>query len=271
MRRLSIAALLGAALLLACLAGCLGDDPDPTAGPAGTPLPDLQPVRGHRPEATFGPNISLEVVYSEMWSGAYGSPEAMHSDEGFGNRTFPLPPNANRIQATFQKQETTNETLTLRLVRNGTVLKETSGSAPLAVVTLEATPPARLEPAAVGPDLELVDPDVAVRRDQVPEVLAALLEPRDLVGVRAPRRDRVREVAPEGLGLLDRADDPARVRAERDPDLADGLRAEREEDVVEVVGRPASPRRRRWCRPRSRTGPRRTGSGSRRPCGRSPA
>ena len=138
MRRLPIAGLLGAALLLACLAGCLGAGPDPAAG-AGTPLPTFNATAA-KPEATFGPNISLEVVYSEMWSGAYGSPEAMHSDEGFGNRTFPLPPNANRIQAEFQKQETTNETLTLRLVQNGTVLTETNGSAPLARVTLEATP-----------------------------------------------------------------------------------------------------------------------------------
>jgi hypothetical protein len=138
MRRLSIAGLLGAALLLACLAGCLGAGPDPTAGP-GTPLPTFNPAAA-RPEATFGPNISLEVEYGEMWSGAYGSPEAMHSDEGFGNRTFPLPPNANRIQAQFQKQETTNETLTLRLVRNGTVIKESSGSAPLAIVNLSVTP-----------------------------------------------------------------------------------------------------------------------------------
>ncbi len=138
MRRLSIAGLLGAALLLACLAGCLGAGADPAAS-GGTPLPTFNPAAA-KPEPTFGPNLSLEVEYSEMWSGAYGSPEAMHSDEGFGNRTFPLPPNANRIQAEFQKQETTNETLTLRLVRNGTVIKESSGSAPLAIVNLSVTP-----------------------------------------------------------------------------------------------------------------------------------
>lgn len=138
MRRLSIAGLLGAALLCACLAGCLGAEPDPAA-PTGTPLPTFDQAAA-RPEPTFEAGLELEVVYSGMWSGAYGSPEAMHSDEGFGNRTFPLPQHANRIQATFQKQETTDEPLVLRLVRNGTVLKEASGSGPLAVVTLEAGP-----------------------------------------------------------------------------------------------------------------------------------
>ncbi len=138
MRRLSIAGLLGAALLLACLAGCLGAGPDP-AGPTGTPLPTFH--GGATPAApTFGPNLSIEVEYGGMWSGAYGSPEAMHSDEGFGNASFRLPPNVNRIQATFQKQETTNETLTVRLLRDGAVIKETNGSSPLAIVTLEATP-----------------------------------------------------------------------------------------------------------------------------------
>ena len=138
MRRLTIAGLLGAALLIACLAGCLGASPDP-AGPTGTPLPTFR--GGATPAApTFGANLSIEVEYGGMWSGAYGSPEAMHSDEGFGNASFRLPPNVNRIQASFQKQETTNETLTLRLVQNGVVLKETNGSSPLAIVTLQATP-----------------------------------------------------------------------------------------------------------------------------------
>ena len=142
MRRLFIAGLLGAALLCACFAGCLADDPaaaarssDATALPASS----LDPV-AIAPEDTFGPGIELEVVYSGMWSGAWGTPDAVKSDEGFGNRTLELPPNANRILATFQKQEATDEPLTLRLVRNGVVLEETSGSGPLAVVTLEATP-----------------------------------------------------------------------------------------------------------------------------------
>ncbi len=146
MRRLSIAALLGAALLLACLAGCLGDDPTAAApaarATAGTTITTPPTVGDAGPgTATFGSGLALEVVYSGMWSGAYGTPDAVHSDEGFGNATFPLPPNANRIQATFQKQETTDEPLTLRLVRGGTVLKEASGSGPLAVVTLEARAP----------------------------------------------------------------------------------------------------------------------------------
>jgi hypothetical protein len=143
MRRLSIAALLGAALLLSCLAGCLSDDPTAAArATAGTTM-TAPPSGGDAGPgtATFGPGLALEVVYSGMWSGAYGTPDAVHSDEGFGNATFTLPPNANKIQATFQKQETTDEPLTLRLVQGGTVLKEASGSGPLAVVTLEARAP----------------------------------------------------------------------------------------------------------------------------------
>ena len=142
MRRLPMAALLGAALLCACLAGCLADDPTAaTRAPDATALPasSLDPSAA-APVATFGPGIELEVVYSGMWSGAWGSPDAVKSDEGFGNRTLALPQNANRIQARFQKQEATEEPLVLRLVRNGTVLEEASGSGPLAVVTLEATP-----------------------------------------------------------------------------------------------------------------------------------
>lgn len=142
MRRLFIAAVLGAALLFACLAGCLADDPTAAGRAPDTtalPAPSLDTAEAV-PAGTFGPGIELEVVYGGMWSGAWGSPDAIKSDEGFGNRTLALPQNANRIQATFQKQEATDEPLTLRLVRNGVVLEETSGSGPLAVVTLEATP-----------------------------------------------------------------------------------------------------------------------------------
>lgn len=137
-----MAALLGAALICACLAGCLADDPTAAArAPDATalPAPSLDPGAAV-PAGTFGPGIELEVVYGGMWSGAWGSPDAVKSDEGFGNRTLELPQNANLIQARFQKQETTDEPLVLRLVRNGTVLEEASGSGPLAVVTLEATP-----------------------------------------------------------------------------------------------------------------------------------
>lgn len=137
-----MAALLGAALICACLAGCLADDPTAAArAPDATelPAPSLDPGAAV-PAGTFGQGIELEVVYGGMWSGAWGSPDAVKSDEGFGNRTLPLPQNANLIQARFQKQETTDEPLVLRLVQNGTVLEEASGSGPLAVVTLEATP-----------------------------------------------------------------------------------------------------------------------------------
>lgn len=135
--RSAFAALAGAAFLLAVVAGCMTAGPDPA--PPTTPRSTFNPAVA-APEATFGPGLEIEVVYSGMWSGAWGSAEAKQSDEGFGNTTRPLPPNLNRVEATFQKQETTDETLVLRLVQNGTVLKEASGSGPLAVVTLEATP-----------------------------------------------------------------------------------------------------------------------------------
>lgn len=124
--------------MLACFAGCLGAGEDP-AGPAGTPPPTFDAEQA-RPAPTFEAGLQLEVVYSGNWSGAYGSPEAMHSDDGAGNRTFPLPVHATGIQAMFQKQESNDEPLVLRLVRDGTVLEEASGAEPLALVTLQATP-----------------------------------------------------------------------------------------------------------------------------------
>ncbi len=130
--------LVGAAVLLALLAGCLGAEPDAAGMPPATAAPDTAPQTNASAPSAANSRLDLEVVYSGMWSGAYGTRDAIKSNEGFGNATLPLPPDATFVQAEFQKQESTGETLTLRLVRDGTVVKEESGSGPLAVVTLEA-------------------------------------------------------------------------------------------------------------------------------------
>lgn len=107
-----------------------------------TPTPAVGLETPGVPDTTSGPaaRLELEVIYSGMWSGAWGSPREMQNDERFGNATLPLPQNPQSVTAMFQKQETTNETLTLRLLRDGVVIAEANGSEPLAVVTLEAVP-----------------------------------------------------------------------------------------------------------------------------------
>ena len=140
MRRRITLGLVGAAVLLAVLAGCLGAGPDAAGLPPTTVVPTSTPDAAITPgPSAAGSRLDLEVVYGGMWSGAYGTRDAIKSNEGFGNATLPLPADATFIQAAFQKQESTNETLTLRLVRDGIVMKEASGSDPLAVVTLEAS------------------------------------------------------------------------------------------------------------------------------------
>jgi len=140
MRRRITLGLVGAAVLLAVLAGCLGAGPDAAGLPPTTVVPTSAPDADITPgPSAAGSRLDLEVVYGGMWSGAYGTRDAIKSNEGFGNATLPLPADATFIQAAFQKQESTNETLTLRLVRDGIVMKEASGSDPLAVVTLEAS------------------------------------------------------------------------------------------------------------------------------------
>lgn len=139
MRRTSIAGLVGTtAVLLVLLAGCLGADPDPAGS---LPVTTTAGQIAERGDATTpsqpASRLELQVVYSGMWSGAYGTREAIKSNEGFGNATFPVPSDAPFVHAKFQKQESNEEPLTLRLLRDGVVLKEASGAGPLAVVTLD--------------------------------------------------------------------------------------------------------------------------------------
>ncbi len=140
MRQTFALSLLGIAVLLVFLAGCLGPEPDPAAQIPATTATQVISVQGGPTTSTTLPSrLELEVVYSGMWSGAYGTRDAIKSNEGFGNATFPVPSDAPFIQATFQKQESNDEPLTLRLLRNGTVVKEASGAGPLAIVTLEVS------------------------------------------------------------------------------------------------------------------------------------
>ena len=129
-------AIIAATLVLAFTAGCLG------SGTGGTATPTVDQGTPGVPDTASGSaaRLEIEVIYSGMWSGAWGTPREMQNDERFGNATLPLPQNPQSVKAMFQKQETTNETLTLRLLRDGVVIAEANGSEPLAVVTLEAVP-----------------------------------------------------------------------------------------------------------------------------------
>ncbi|HOT95467.1 MAG TPA: hypothetical protein PK089_09825 [Methanoregulaceae archaeon] len=140
MRWTSILGAVGAAVVLVLLSGCLGAGPDPAGDVPG--VSTSQQVKG--PGGTADPTapvprLELEVIYSGMWSGAYGTRDAIRSDEGFGNATLPVLPGAQFVQAKFQKQESNDEPLTLRLLRDGAVVGEATGAGPLAVVTLEVS------------------------------------------------------------------------------------------------------------------------------------
>lgn len=82
-------------------------------------------------------SIAIRIDYSGEWSGAVGSGGSSQSVDGFGRRTFQwdggdIP---NVVSATAQKRERWG-TLTVQIIADGEVVKESSTRAEFGVVSI---------------------------------------------------------------------------------------------------------------------------------------
>ena len=83
--------------------------------------------------------IQIKVIYSDAWSGNYGSLGSSKSVDGTGTETFTISDPELVVSAVFQKGDDSSETLTVEILKNGEVVKSESTNAAYGVVSISYT------------------------------------------------------------------------------------------------------------------------------------
>ncbi|MFC6873639.1 hypothetical protein [Halobellus marinus] len=74
-------------------------------------------------------SFSVRIQYSGEWQGSVGSGGSIRSVDGSGTETFDIEGSPDIISANAQKQDDSSDTLTVQILENGEVVKESSTSA----------------------------------------------------------------------------------------------------------------------------------------------
>lgn len=82
---------------------------------------------------------SIRISYDGKWSGAVSGEGSIRSVEGTGTETFPVKGDPFVISANAQKMDGGSGTLTIQILKNGEVIKESSTSAEYGVASVSVT------------------------------------------------------------------------------------------------------------------------------------
>jgi len=90
--------------------------------------------------------IEIKVIYCDWsdeplgeWSGSYGDIDSTKSVDGIGVETLLLPNAKSIVSGSFQKGDSTNEPLTVQILKNGEVVQSESTTAAYGVVSVSYT------------------------------------------------------------------------------------------------------------------------------------
>jgi len=79
--------------------------------------------------------VEVKVSYSGSWSGCYGDAGSSTSVDGYGTRSFYLQ-SPDIVSAVFQKMDEGHGTLTVEIIKDGTVVERGSTNAQYGVVSV---------------------------------------------------------------------------------------------------------------------------------------
>lgn len=71
----------------------------------------------------------VKIIYDGEWSGAAGDAGSINSISGSGDKTIDIPDDANIISANAQKKDSSSDKLTVQILKDGEVVKESSTTA----------------------------------------------------------------------------------------------------------------------------------------------
>lgn len=80
--------------------------------------------------------IQIVVDYSGNWQGSYGDETGQQSVQGSGKKTISVSGNPSIVSAVMQKMDGGSETLTVKILKDGSVKQSKSTSADYGVVTV---------------------------------------------------------------------------------------------------------------------------------------
>ena len=76
------------------------------------------------------PEIQIEIKYSGSWYGVYGADDAIGDNKTFakgtGDKIFTVSDPKSVVYGCFQKQDDSNEALTINIIKNGEVFRSES-------------------------------------------------------------------------------------------------------------------------------------------------
>ena len=106
-----------------------GGSPDKNTSPINDGNNNVEQITGKQ----------VKIIYDGEWSGAAGDVSSINSISGSGDETIDMPDDASLISANAQKQDGSSNELTIQILKDGKVVKESSTTAEYGVAQVSAS------------------------------------------------------------------------------------------------------------------------------------
>ena len=106
-----------------------GGSPDKNTSPINDGNNNVEQINGKQ----------VKIIYDGEWSGAAGDVSSINSISGSGDETIDMPDDASLISANAQKKAGSSNELTIQILKDGKVVKESSTTAEYGVAQVSAS------------------------------------------------------------------------------------------------------------------------------------
>lgn len=106
-----------------------GGSPDKNTSPINDGNNNVEQITGKQ----------VKIIYDGEWSGAAGDVSSINSISGSGDETIDMPDDASLISANAQKKDGSSKELTIQILKDGKVVKESSTTAEYGVAQVSAS------------------------------------------------------------------------------------------------------------------------------------
>lgn len=106
-----------------------GGSPDKNTSPINDGNNNVEQITGKQ----------VKIIYDGEWSGAAGDVSSINSISGSGDETIDMPDDVSLISANAQKKDGSSNELTIQILKDGKVVKESSTTAEYGVAQVSAS------------------------------------------------------------------------------------------------------------------------------------